>query len=98
MFEEQDGWILIPADIAAAKDLTWAHKVLWGVINGQINAHGYCVATNDYLAERLRYSPETISTYISDLVENGYLKRVYGSGGKGNRRLYPLHRPQEVAQ
>lgn len=82
------GWVMIPPETLADKDLSIGEKVVYGRIMGLSPRGGYCFASNDWLGEQLGYTPRTTETYIARLVSKGYLRRGYGKNGKRERRLY----------
>lgn len=91
--EQQTGWVIIPPQIVADENLTNSQKMLLGRIMGLSNKKGYCYASNEWLGQQLGLKPTTISGYISELVEDGYIKRVLKKTDNEEvkeRRLYPL--------
>lgn len=90
-------YAIIPANIRYDKDLTNGAKLLYGEITALCNEKGYCWATNAYFAELYGVSKVTISKWINQLVEKGYLssEMVYKEGTKEilNRYLRILNDP-----
>jgi len=86
------GWVMIPPQIMAT-DLPAGHKILLGKILGLLGDKGYCWASNRWLAANTGYKPGTISGYITDLVDAGYIKRVIEVNTKTkveSRHLFPV--------
>lgn len=69
------GWSLVPPTILGTDNLNSTQKLLWGRINGLLTDKGYCYASNKWLGGQLGLKKETISNYISDMEDKGYLKR-----------------------
>ncbi len=91
--EKNVGWSLVPPSILSAEDINSSQKLLWGRIKGLIGKNGYCYASNKFLANSLNLNPNSISNYISILVDKGYLKRKVERNEEKEierRKLYPL--------
>ena len=69
------GWCLIPPDIVCRTDLTSNEKLIVGRIHGLCLKHGYCYASNRWLAKQFGLSAGTISNIISSLVVKGLIQR-----------------------
>lgn len=70
------GWSMIPPYIMARPDLNDGEKIVYGKIKGLVSDRGYCYATNEYIAENVLKSPNTISHIVTELVRKGLLKVV----------------------
>ena len=70
-------YAIIPADVRYDKRLKPLARLLYGEITALCNEKGYCYASNSYFAELYEVSDITISRYISELKEYGYIKCVY---------------------
>ena len=70
-------YAIIPANVRYDKDLTDGAKLLYGEITALSNEKGYCWASNSYFSELYGKSNSTITRWINQLVEKGYIKRTY---------------------
>lgn len=83
-------YAIIPANVRYDEDLTANAKLLYGEITALCNQEGYCWASNSYFAKLYEVSNRTISKWISQLVNKGYITREvdYKEGTKEvERRL-----------
>ena len=71
--QEPNYYAIIPADIRYDQDLIPNAKLLYGEITALCNKKGYCWATNDYFAELYKTSEKTISRWVKNLEEKGYI-------------------------
>ncbi len=74
---QKNYYAIIPADVRYDKRLKPLARLLYGEITALCNEKGYCWASNSYFAELYEVSDITISRYISELKEYGYIKCVY---------------------
>ena len=90
--ENPNFYAIIPANVRYDLRLKPNAKLLYGEITALTNRKGYCYANNSYFAELYNVSNETVSRWISDLVEFGYLKitLIYVNNTKqvAERRLF----------
>ena len=90
--EKPNFYAILPADIRYDKRLKPMEKILYSEITSLTNKEGYCYAQNSYFAELYEVHKNTISTWITHLVEVGYLRLEinYYEGTKNikERRLY----------
>lgn len=77
-------YAIIPANVRYDKNLKPNAKLLFGEITALCNERGYCWAGNEYFANLYGVSLKTITTWVSDLVKSGYLRRklVYKPNSK----------------
>lgn len=77
-------YAIIPANVRYDKNLTDGAKLLYGEITALCNERGYCWATNGYFAELYNVSKVTVSNWIKQLINNGYLtsELIYKEGSK----------------
>ena len=83
---------IIPANVRYDKRLSSSVKLLYSELTALANEKGYCWANNSYFAELYDVSKETVSRWISQLEENGYVnvQIVYKNNTKEikERRIY----------
>ena len=95
-------YAIIPANVRYDKDLTANAKLLYGEITALCNEKGYCWATNQYFADLYGASTKSISRWIGQLVDKGYIKSqlAYKEGSKEiqERRLYIASPMDKIVQ
>lgn len=64
---------IIPADVRYDKRLTPNAKLLYAEITALTNMNGQCFATNEYFANLYSVSKVSISKWIKNLIDCGYL-------------------------
>ena len=64
---------VIPATVLYNKELKANEKLLYAIITSLACKEGYCFASNKYLAEKLDVNPKTVSSWISDLRDKGFI-------------------------
>ena len=79
--DEKD-YIIIPQKIIEDNNLNSTDKLVYGIILRLTRSNGYCWATNQYIADILKFNPRTISTSIKKLRELGY---IYSSKNKNDK-------------
>ena len=72
MKETPNYYAIIPANVRYA-DLKPNAKLLYGEITALSNKHGFCFASNKYFAELYKVNKNTISSWISDLKNYGFI-------------------------
>jgi DNA-binding PadR family transcriptional regulator len=77
---------VVPADVRYDKRLKPNAKLMYGEITALCNQEGYCWAGNDYFAGLYEVSKETISRWISQLKDYGYISvEVFPNDGNKRR-------------
>lgn len=83
-------YAVIPANVRYDKRLKANEKLLYGEITALCSKEGKCWASNSYFAELYSVSTVSISQWIKNLIECGYLEReiVYREGTKEILKRY----------
>lgn len=66
-------YAVIPAKVRYDQELKANEKLLYGEITALSNKNGYCNASNGYFAELYGVHKKTISEWINNLKEKGYI-------------------------
>lgn len=97
MTEQPSYYSILTANVRYDKRLRASEKVFFSEITALSNKYGYCTASNRYFANLYEVSKDTVSTWVSDLVKLGYVKReeIRNEQTKEviERRLYPVATP-----
>lgn len=97
MHEQPSYYSILTANVRYDKRLRASEKVFFSEITALSNKYGYCTASNRYFANLYEVSKDTVSTWVSDLVKLGYVKReeIRNEQTKEviERRLYPVATP-----
>lgn len=91
-------YAILPANVRYDKSLTPNAKLLYAEITALTNDKGYCWATNGYFAELYSVSKQSISAWISNLKEKGYINITYKrekETSKVEKRLIYLTTPHQ---
>lgn len=99
MEERPNYYAIIPANVRYDTELTPNAKLLYAEITALCNEKGYCWATNEYFANLYSVSKTSISKWISNLIQKGYIysEMIYKDGTKEilNRYLKIVNDPIE---
>lgn len=83
---EPSFYAIIPADVRYDERLKPNAKLLYGEITALAQREGFCWASNDYFADLYKVSTETISRWISQLKNCGYIDvELFKSDGNKRR-------------
>ena len=76
-------YAIIPATVRYST-VTPNAKLLYGEITALSNKCGYCYASNSYFSSLYGVSKNSINNWLSELIDNGFIKReiVYGKDSK----------------
>lgn len=88
--DKKSYYAIIPASVRYDKRLTANAKLLYGEITALCNEKGYCWASNDYFASLYEVSKQSISHWIKQLCDYGYIKSdlIYRDGTKEIKARY----------
>ena len=83
-------YAIIPANVRYDNELTPNAKLLYGEITALCNEKGYCWAKNAYFADLYQVSQKTVSRWINQLIEKGYISSelIYKENSKEIEHRY----------
>ena len=67
-------YAIIPANVRYDSRLKPNEKLLYAEITSLANKHGYCYANNQYFANLYEVTKNTVSSWVSNLKDLGYIK------------------------
>ena len=80
-------YAIIPANVRYCKGLKANAKLLYGEITALCNKDGFCWAENSYFAELYEVSEETVSRWISQLKNFGFISIKIENEGRFVRKI-----------
>lgn len=88
MGDKRNYYAIIPGNVRYDLDLKANEKLLYGEITALCNDKGFCWAGNSYFSELYGVANETVSRWITSLINKRYIKRVieYEDDGKTIKR------------
>lgn len=90
MTEKKSYFAIIPANVRYDDELSANAKLLYGEITALCNEKGYCWASNDYFSQLYGKSRITVSRWISELIQKGYINSEISKEDGNMRMLTPL--------
>lgn len=81
---------IIPAEVRYDKDLSANAKLLYGEITALCNEKGCCWASNDYFSQLYGKSKHTVSRWVSELTQKGYIQSEISKENGNVRILTPM--------
>ena len=91
--EKPNYYAIIPAEVRYDNNLKANEKLLYAEITALSNKEGYCWSSNNYFADLFDVTPQTVSTWISNLKDKGHLERKIIRNDKKQvlkRKLIPI--------
>lgn len=84
MSEEVSGslYYVIPAEVMHDDSLSISEKMIYALVSGLANKHGYCFASNEWLENTLKIQEKQIQRYLKNLEDLGYITRKIHSDEK----------------
>lgn len=74
MNEKPTYYAIIPSKVRYDQDLSSSEKLFYGELTVLTNKIGVCFAKNEYFADLYNVSKRTITNWISNLKNKGYIK------------------------
>ena len=86
--ENPSYYAIIPAEVRYDENLSPNAKLLFAEITCLCNKNGVCKASNKYFSDLYKVSTVSVSTWVSQLVKNGYIETtmIYKDGSKEIQR------------
>lgn len=78
---------IVPSSVVDDETMPDGVALLFGLIVGLADKHGYCYAPNEFLANERRVSLSTIKRWLTLLRKNKYI--TVEIGRNSSRRIYP---------
>jgi hypothetical protein len=86
----ENGYIKISKTVLYDTRLSYGAKLLYGEIASLAIKEGFCFASNSYFARRYNAGPSSITRWIHELSQAGYVRTEYKNKGGNNkeRKIY----------
>lgn len=94
MEQQPSYYSILPANVRYDKDLSANEKLMYSEITALCDKTGECWATNKYFADLYGVSDRTVRSWISNLVDKGYVQSYMNEDGN-ERRLRIVSAPQD---
>lgn len=88
MKEKPSYWAQIPAEVRYDKKLPPNAKLLYGEISTLAHKDGFCWASNKYFSELYEVSESTVSVWIKQLSDSGYITPYVNQSDGNSRKIY----------
>jgi DNA-binding transcriptional ArsR family regulator len=76
-------YAVIPAEVRYSEDLNASEKLLYGEISALASKSGYCWAGNSYFAELYGVGKTTVSRWLRDLKDAGFINMSFQKDAQG---------------
>jgi len=86
MNENPNYYGILPANVRYAKNVCSSAKLLFTELSALTNKEGYCFASNSYFAKLYDVSEKSISNWIKELDEAGFIKSEVTKNNSGTYR------------
>src|SRR5690606_41176538 len=73
--------IVLPSHLLLNENLEANAKLFYGVIRNLTRHHGYCYASNNYLAKQMNVKERMVRNWLESLEKEGYIKRSFDDTG-----------------
>lgn len=85
-------YVIIPETVLCDDRLSSSEKLMYGEILALSRKHGFCFASNQYFSDKYNVSKVTVSNWVQELIEYGYVKADYSKDetNKTYRKIYVL--------
>lgn len=92
MKQKPNYFAILTSDVRYDKNLSSSAKLLYAEITALSNKEGFCWASNGYFSELYDVNNSTVSLWIKNLAECGYIHLEYIYEGKQiiQRNIYPV--------
>lgn len=82
-------YYVVPAFVFESDDIGWPEKMLYALISGLSTNHGYCFASDSYLAKKMKVDDRTIRRHLNTLESLKFItKHTEKKGMFWSRKIY----------